>query len=309
MPPDSVNAPHVSVIIPAYYSQATISRCLQALAEQTLRDFETIVVDSTPNDETEVLVREAFPNVRFIHSETRLLPHAARNRGVEAARGSLFAFTDPDIYPRRNWIERLVAAYESHGAVVVGGIACFGSQLLHRGVHLCKFSKWLPYGGRRSVDCSPSGNMLIAREAFVRAGGFPGEKFLGDVSLSRALIAGGTQLLFEPTAVVEHHHVATIRSFLRERFARGVLFGYMRADWLANRAMIFAYLVATVLPLRLTRIAMLVATHAARGGHAHGWILSFPIALMGHAASLAGESVAYFRILLGQRDRFPPHTH
>lgn len=289
----------VSVVVPAYNSHATIARSLAAIEGQTFRDFEIIVVDSGPSDETERIVTSAFPAVRFIRSETRLFPHAARNRGVEIARGALLVFTDPDIYPHPDWLARLVEAAErDHAEVVVGSIACFGGRALHRGVHLCKFGKWLPQGSRREVDMSPTGNMLIRREQFDRAGGFPGEKFLGDVSLSRSLRANGVPLMFEPSAVVEHHHDATMASFLRERFARGVLFGDIRAEWLTSRLSVLMYLAVTILPIRLLRIASLVAMHAARGGHGSQWIAVYPIAILGHAASLAGEAVAYARALL-----------
>jgi hypothetical protein len=43
--------------------------------------FETIIVNSSPEDRTAKLVAERFPAARFEQSPHRLLPHAARNRG------------------------------------------------------------------------------------------------------------------------------------------------------------------------------------------------------------------------------------
>ena len=42
----SANGTRVSVIIPSYESQATVRATLQSLRRQTLRDFETILIDS-----------------------------------------------------------------------------------------------------------------------------------------------------------------------------------------------------------------------------------------------------------------------
>jgi glycosyltransferase involved in cell wall biosynthesis len=298
-PPEHGSSPRVSVILPAYRSQNTIARSLQRIEAQSWRDFEIVVVDSSPGNETADVVR-SFPNVRFHHSASRLLPHAARNLGVTLAQGELLVFTDPDIYPSPDWLARLVAAYDSHGGVVVGSLDCYGQRLLDRGMHLCKFSKWLPYGARRAVDMSPTGNMLIRRDAFDAAGGLPGELFLGDVTLSRALQARGTPLLFEPGAVVEHHHEDTLGTFLRERFSRGISFAEMRSEWVGGQFRVLLYLAVTVFPVRLTRIAVLMAMHAARGEWPR-WILPFPIALLGQVASLAGEAVGFWRALLGKK--------
>jgi glycosyltransferase involved in cell wall biosynthesis len=283
--------PRVSIVVPAYRSENTIERSLQRIDAQSWRDFEVIVVDSGPDEKTAAIVRR-FPHVRFVRSETRLLPHAARNLGVSIARGALFVFTDPDVYADRDWLARLVAAHDAHGAVVVGAIDCYGSRLVDRAMHLCKFSKWLPYGERREVDMSPTANMLVRRDEFERAGGLPGEQFLGDVSLSRALQARGIPLMFEPSAVVQHHHEDTLLSFLRSRYTRGILYGRMRSEWLGSRLRVLLYLGVTLVPVRLARICALMASHAARGPWSR-WILPFPLAVLGHIASLAGEAVAY----------------
>lgn len=284
--------PRVSIVVPAYLSHNTIERALRMIGAQSFGDFETIVVDSSPDERTAEIVRR-FPNVRFERSAQRMLPHAARNRGVEMASGEILVFTDPDVYAHPDWLARLVAAHDEHGQVVSGAIDCYGSRLLDRAMHLCKFSKWLPYGQRRRVDMSPTANMLLRRAHFDEAGGLPGEVFLGDVNLSRALVANGHVLLFEPSAIVEHHHEDTLATFLRERYSRGILYGRMRAEWLGRRVVF--YLAATIVPIRLLRIVALMAVHAR--GHWSRWLLPFPIAVLGHVASLAGEAVAYLHSL------------
>jgi GT2 family glycosyltransferase len=289
--------PAVSVVIPAYESQRTLAGCLEALCRQTFRDFETIVVDSSPGEAAEVtdrIVREGFPAVRFERGERRLLPHAARNLGVERSRGGLLAFTDPDVYARPDWLERLVAAHRATGEPVAGALACHGGRWLDQGVHLCKFSKWLPGGAPREVDMSPTANMLLSRSQFEAAGGFPGEEFLGDVTLSRSLRNRGHRLGLEPRAVVEHHHLHTLGSFVEERFTRGRMYGHLRLDGLGGgRGTALAWLAVTVLPVRLARILALVGRHASRSGQTGRYLVTLPLVAAGHAASLAGEAAAY----------------
>jgi GT2 family glycosyltransferase len=292
----SKTVPLLSVVIPAWQSHATIAGCLKALAGQSFQDFETIVVDSSPGEETERIVTEGFPQVRFEHSRQRLLPHAARNRGAELAQGRLLVFTDPDCYARPDWLERLLEAYRRTRGTVVGALACHGPGWREQGLHLCKFSKWLPAGDLRPVDMSPTANMLISRDDFLEAGGFPGEQMLGDVVLSWTLQDGGRRLWLSPDAVVAHHHTQSFREFLTERLVRGKMYGHLRSPRLRKRRGAFTvYLLATILPVRLTRILGLVAGHAVRARQGGLFLATLPIVAAGHAAALAGEAAAYLR--------------
>ncbi len=288
-------APAISVVIPAYDSHSTLAACLEALERQSFADFETIVVDSGPNGTSERIVRERFPRVRFLRSAARLLPQAARRLGVRHAVGAVIVFTDPDCYADRAWLERLLARHRATGEVVVGSLACHGGRLWDRAIHLCKFSKWLPRGTARPVDMAPTANLLIDREQLRAAGDLEvHDALMGDVELSRNLLANGRTLWFEPEAVVAHHHEQSLRSFVRERFVRGRRFGELRAAWLGRRTLpLLGYLLATLLPVRMARITAFVARDAARSAQLGAFIVGLPVVLGGHCLSLAGEAVAY----------------
>lgn len=288
----------VSVIVPAYQSHRTIAACLEALGRQEYRDFELLVIDSSPDDRTASAVRGVapglLPRLRFVRSRRRLLPHAARNLGVARTGGELLVFIDPDVYPRPDWLGALVAAHDAGGGPVVGSLACHGDRWLDRGIHLCKFSKWLPSGEPRPVDMSPTANMLIERDRFEASGGFDGDLMLGDALLSWRLLRAGAVLRFEPRAEVAHHHLSTLRGFLRERYGRGVLFGELRDSWTGlSRRRSLLYLAASLLPVRLARIGYLVAGHCRAAGETRTLLATLPVVLLGHAASLLGESRAY----------------
>jgi GT2 family glycosyltransferase len=288
--------PKVSVILPAYASENTLGGCLTALAHQSWKDHEVIVVDSS-TDGASIAVAQGHPGVRTLHAEQRLLPHAARNRGAEMAGGDLLVFSDPDVYADPEWLARLVAAHLATGEVVVGALDCWGHRWFDLGVHLCKFARWLPGQKSRMVDISPTANMLVSRDAFSQAGRFPDDEFLGDVTFSRRLLAHGQRLRFQPDAIVAHHHLHTLASFLDERFSRGRLYGALRAPWLGGRGTILLYLLVSVLPIRLARISFLVGIQAARSGWLLRYLMTAPVVLAGHAASLLGEALAYVQLL------------
>jgi glycosyltransferase involved in cell wall biosynthesis len=300
----SNTAPRVSVIVAAFNAHETLGRCLEALRAQAYRDFEVVLVDSSPGEES-ARIASAFPEIRFERSVSRLYPHEARNRAVSQARGTLIASIDADVYAHPECLAELVREYDASGQVIVGAIACHGRRLRDLGMHFCKFAKFLPGGQVRAIDTGPTANLLVARADFERVGGMHGGQYLADVTLGKTLEAIGKELRFAPRAVVEHHHTATVAEFLSERFVRGGMFGRMRLQTLQTRRAIALYLLVSALPVRLARIAALTYRYCAGAGMTGAFLLTWPLALAGHAAWLAGESIAYAGALFRLRARRP----
>src|SRR3954453_12452168 len=87
-------SPLVSVIIPVYNGARYLGAALESVFAQTYRNFEVIVVDDGSVDDSGVIA-QSFPDVHYIH-QTNQGVAAARNHGIEAARGGYFAFLDQD---------------------------------------------------------------------------------------------------------------------------------------------------------------------------------------------------------------------
>lgn len=291
-------------MVPAYRSHATLGAALAGLAAQSFPSYEVIVVDSSPaGDEatrSAELVRRLLPAATLVRSPQRLLPQAARNAGAGLARGELLAFTDPDVYAPPAWLSALVAAHAASGDVVAGALACHGRRWLDRGIHLGKFSKWLPGGPPRCVDVAPTANLLLPRALFAELGGFRGDMMMGDASFSWELRRRGHRLRLAPEACVEHHHLHSLRSVLRERAERGALYAALRLAAGEGRGSGPLVRLAVV-PPRLLSNLLHTTRHAWWGGQL-GWLaLTLPVVAAAHAAALAGEAIGYTRAL-----RAPP---
>jgi glycosyltransferase involved in cell wall biosynthesis len=87
--------PMISVIIPAYNRAQVIAEALQSVLDQTCTDYEIIVVDDGSTDETAEVIRGFTDRVRYVYQENRGSA-AARNRGLQEARGDYIAFLDSD---------------------------------------------------------------------------------------------------------------------------------------------------------------------------------------------------------------------
>jgi GT2 family glycosyltransferase len=294
--------PRLSVVVPAYNSHATLTKCLEAISRQTFAGFEVIVVDSGPSPRGAEIIADHFPWVRLERAGQRLLPHAARNRGTSLAEADLLVFTDPDVYPAPDWLARLFEAYQQFGGVIVGSVLWAGNRWLDRGIHLAKFDMWLPGGTPRSISIAPTVNMLSPRHILVDLGMFPGEYMIGDTVFSWRLSEAGHPITFEPRAVVEHQHVSSWGGLLRERFVRGREFARVRAaheDWSPGRLLV--QLAVTLVPVRWAHLTLRTAQASKGAGRSSDFVLGSPVVLSAHAAWLAGESVALFETLVGHR--------
>jgi glycosyltransferase involved in cell wall biosynthesis len=290
--------PMISIVIPAYDSHRTLGACLEAIDGQSVRADEVIVVDSGPSDRSERLVRAEFPWVMYERASTRLLPHAARNRGVEISSAQMIVFTDPDIYPRQDWLAHLLSAQQRTGGIVVGSVACFGRRWLDMGTHLAKFDIWLPGNPPGDVTIAPTLNMMCPRAIFDDLGGFQGNYMIGDTLFSWEAIARGHRISFEPEAVVVHEHLSSWGQLLRERIGRGAEFGAARADrngWDRGRSL--RQLLISIIPVRLTGLMLRTLRHAWVAGLLGYALATSPIITTAHAAWLFGESRAYLASL------------
>ena len=91
------DAPLVSVVIPTHNRAHLLGRALWSVQRQTMPDFEIIVVDDGSDDHpASVVAALEDPRIRVVTLTARAGCPAARNRGIEAARGEFIAFLDSD---------------------------------------------------------------------------------------------------------------------------------------------------------------------------------------------------------------------
>jgi hypothetical protein len=112
--------PRVSVVVPAFNVAGYIEEALASVAGQSVRPLEIIVVDDGSVDGTgplldrlEVEKRDVWPPLRVIH-QPNAGPSAARNVGLDVARGPLIGFLDADDRWHPQKLERHIALLRAH---------------------------------------------------------------------------------------------------------------------------------------------------------------------------------------------------
>jgi glycosyltransferase involved in cell wall biosynthesis len=106
-----LTVPFVSVVVPARNMERTVVECLESLMrlDYDPERREILVVDNGSTDRTVEIVG-GYP-VRCLF-EPRRGASAARNRGIQAARGEIVAFTDADCVVTKGWLHALVREFD-----------------------------------------------------------------------------------------------------------------------------------------------------------------------------------------------------
>lgn len=120
--------PKLSIIIPTFNSTPTINRCLQSIAAQTFTDYEVVVQDGSPNDDTARAIQkfqESHPDfpIRF-HRERDNGVYDAMNRAVAKARGDWLYFlgSDDELYDRNVLTDALATKNTAACDVIYGNV-------------------------------------------------------------------------------------------------------------------------------------------------------------------------------------------
>jgi radical SAM protein with 4Fe4S-binding SPASM domain len=109
------NFPKVSVIIPTYNRPQFIGRAVQSVLNQTYQNFELIIIDSSPNDETTKIVKNFNDKrIKYIKNKTKTILPVGRNQGVrESAPDSKYvAFLDDDNELLPQFLEKSIKRLE-----------------------------------------------------------------------------------------------------------------------------------------------------------------------------------------------------
>ncbi len=111
----------ISVIVPVYNAQETLSRCAESILAQTYKELELLLIDDGSTDNSPAICdsfAEKDPRVRVFHKENGG-PSAARNVGLKAFTGRYLTFVDSDDYIDPDTYERLIDEIRQSGVDMV----------------------------------------------------------------------------------------------------------------------------------------------------------------------------------------------
>ncbi len=214
----------ISVVIPAYNCEKTISQTLQGALNQDYQGaVEIVVVDDGSTDRTAAMVK-AHKSIRYVYQKNAG-PAAARNRGFYESKGEIVFFTDADCAPENNWMSKALSHFDDSSVGVVSGSYGIANEnnILARAIH-----KEIIFRHKCHMPVFPksfgSYNFCIRRDAFEKAKGFnesypfaSGE----DNDLSYKILKLGYKIYFEKDCRVKHYHPESWSKYLCEQGRHG----------------------------------------------------------------------------------------
>lgn len=229
----------VSIVIPAYNRADLLEKCLESLRHsQGVSWHATVVDNASPEDLSGV--RERYPEVRWIRSETNAGYAAANNLGLRevAARHVCWLNSDAEVFPET--LAGLVAYLDTHsavGAVTPCNVGTDGmpqptlspehtlamAWLRDSGFHLLfpnawPFREWMlprfDFGREQEVATTQTTCLVICGEAYRQVGEMDESLFLfyNDVDWCRRLRKAGWKLVYLPEPRVLHHGSASVET-------------------------------------------------------------------------------------------------
>jgi cellulose synthase/poly-beta-1,6-N-acetylglucosamine synthase-like glycosyltransferase len=215
----------ISVIIPAYNAEKTISSTLEALLNQNYskNKYEIIVVDDGSADNTKIIVKK-FKKVKLIQQKHKG-PAAARNLGVKHAKGDIVLFTDADCIPDKNWIRYMIEPFKNPEIVGVSGTykTLNKESLIARFVGYEIEQRHEKMKKQKCIDFIGTFSAAYRKNIFLQFGGFDtcfktssGE----DIEFSYKLADCGLKMVFQPKAFVYHKHPDNLQKYLKQQFFR-----------------------------------------------------------------------------------------
>ncbi|TGY90291.1 glycosyltransferase family 2 protein [Marinicauda algicola] len=208
----------LSVLIVCYRSRETIGRVSSALAAQTVRRAEILVLENGSPDGERVSADQLPEGARLIESETNLGFAPGNNRLARESTGDWLVLLNPDAFPEPDWLEQMLAATTRWPDAAMFGCTqrAYGAPGVLDGAGDVYHASGLPYraGYGREMEPPPEGEtfaacgaaMLIRRDLFEDLGGFDEDYFcyVEDVDLAFRARLLGHRAVQVRDAVVEH---------------------------------------------------------------------------------------------------------
>jgi glycosyltransferase AglI len=222
--------PFVSVIVPVYNDENGIQLTLRSLEKQNYPtdQWEVIVIDNNSTDQSKVkafLFQDKISTLKVV-SEARRSSYAARNKGIELAKGDILAFIDSDMTVGTDWITKGVGDIKNQDADYVG---CRVDIYL-------KFNPptvWEIFNQRTGFPIKEymekggfagAGNLFVRKEVIQRLGAFDARLISsGDLEFGNRVKDGGFKMYYSDHNIMHHPARSSMSSLLKKtiRLARG----------------------------------------------------------------------------------------
>jgi len=255
-------SPELSIIITVVEGSRALSRCLEALAQQTGPPSMEVIV---PYDETvsEVAsLAQRFPSVVLMNLGSladkksvsneftqHILFDRRRAAGLRAAKGNLIAMIEDRVQPRADWAASMRDLHKSHADAVIGGAIDNGADdPLRWAVFFADFGRFQPPIEQEDAEYVSDINICYKREALESVRNLWENRYQ-EPKVNWALRRHGHKLrISEKALVVQERAKIGLWSLIKERFHWGRTFGRIRGQEASRSKLLVFALACPLLP-------------------------------------------------------------
>ena len=222
-----------SIIVPVYNRPDEVDELLQSLCEQTVKDFEVIIVeDGSIKPCKDVCNKYAGILSLHYYAKENSGPGQSRNYGAERANGKYVIILDSDVVLPKGYlqaIERSLSLPKGHQLAAFGGPDAAHPDFtpVQKAISYSMTSFFTTggiRGGKAKLDkfYPRSFNMGIRRDVYQQLGGFTKMRFGEDIDFSYRIVEAGYQPRLLPEAWVWHKRRTDFRKFFRQVYNSGI---------------------------------------------------------------------------------------
>lgn len=214
----------VSVIIPHLNDSDKLGLCLKSLNNQSYdkRFYEVIVIDNDSSEQHwKKLLRLKSLYKIVLLKESKSGSYAARNKGLQQAKGNIIAFTDSDCIPYPNWIEMGVNNLKilNYHGIVGGKIELTYKNKDHLNA-VEQYDMLFAFNQERYINkfnYSVTANLFTSKSILSGIGNFDDSfKSAGDREWGNRAISKGSKIIYGKNVIIKHPAHNTLKGLIKK---------------------------------------------------------------------------------------------
>ena len=219
-----------SIIVPVYNRPDEVDELLESLSNQTLKDFEVIIVeDGSVKPCKDVCDKYAGILALHYYAKENSGPGQSRNYGAERANGEWLIVLDSDVVLPEGYLQAVDDSLRKQPTEAFGGPDAAHPSFtpVQKAISYSMTSFFTTggiRGGKAKLDkfYPRSFNMGIRRDVYLELGGFTKMRFGEDIDFSYRIVEAGYRPRLFPDAWVWHKRRTDFRKFFRQVYNSGI---------------------------------------------------------------------------------------
>ena len=219
-----------SIIVPVYNRPDEVDELLQSLCEQTVKDFEVLIVeDGSVKPCKDVCDKYASILDLHYYAKENSGPGQSRNYGAERANGEYVIILDSDVVLPASYLQAVEDELKQNPCEAFGGPDATHPSFtpIQKAISYSMTSFFTTggiRGGKAKLDkfYPRSFNMGIRRDVYLQLGGFTKMRFGEDIDFSYRIVEAGYMPRLFPEAWVWHKRRTDFRKFFRQVYNSGI---------------------------------------------------------------------------------------